>query len=31
MDLENVNPNGDNGVASNVINVSILIFLICEN
>jgi hypothetical protein len=31
MELKNVNPNGDNVVASNLINVNILIFENCEN
>jgi hypothetical protein len=31
MELKNVNPNGDNLVASKLINVILLIFKICEN
>jgi hypothetical protein len=31
MELKNVNPNGDNVVASNLINFSFFIFEKCEN
>jgi hypothetical protein len=31
MELENANPNGDNVVASNLINVNFPIFENCEN
>jgi hypothetical protein len=31
LELENINPNGDNVVASGVININFLIFEHCEN
>jgi hypothetical protein len=31
MELKNVNPNGDNVVANNLINFNFFIFGICEN
>jgi hypothetical protein len=31
MELKNVNPNGDNVVASNITNINSFVFEICEN